>query len=400
MKHLKKLFISTVIIFVLSILFPNVFPPTQLFTVNAAIKINKKKVALKKGKKIQLKIIGTKKKAKWSSNKKSVATVSSKGKVTAKRKGTAVITAKVGKKKYKCKITVLNPVIRTNTSIPVKYFYFCPQNPKTGKKVQCTTFTTSLIEGDFAYIPFEIIPSNATDKTVTWSSSDDKIVSVLNGKITAHKLGSALITATCGGNEAVCTVKVRMNNDEAKQNIKCTTFSIGSKTFIALKNNYKYPVGLDCTTEYFKNGSTVYRDWSICDFLAPENTCIFQAELSGNVSFDDCKTQFSVYESKKELNISGISCNMNPTSDGVEAEFINTSPSTGNSQRVKAVFYKNGAIYHITSEEKIYIKNVGSKENVKFSYPLRKNGNSECVPEIPDSFKICIDDIVVYTGTP
>ena len=40
---------------------------------------------------------------KWSSTKKSVATVNKKGVVTAKKKGTAYIKAKVGKKTYKGK---------------------------------------------------------------------------------------------------------------------------------------------------------------------------------------------------------------------------------------------------------------------------------------------------------
>lgn len=55
---------------------------------------------------IQLKMQWTKGKVKWSSSNKKVATVNSKGKVTAKKKGTAKISAKVGGKTYKCKITV------------------------------------------------------------------------------------------------------------------------------------------------------------------------------------------------------------------------------------------------------------------------------------------------------
>lgn len=73
---------------------------------SAAGKISKKKATLKVGQSLQLKITGTKGKVKWTSSKKSVATVSSRGLVKAKKKGSATITAKIGKKKYICKITV------------------------------------------------------------------------------------------------------------------------------------------------------------------------------------------------------------------------------------------------------------------------------------------------------
>ncbi|MHB8061537.1 MAG: Ig-like domain-containing protein [Ruminiclostridium sp.] len=54
-----------------------------------------------------LKLNGVSGTAKWDSNNKSVATVSNKGTVTAKKKGTATISATVNKKKYTCKITVI-----------------------------------------------------------------------------------------------------------------------------------------------------------------------------------------------------------------------------------------------------------------------------------------------------
>lgn len=74
--------------------------------VSAGTRINKKKATLYIGNTVQLKILGTNEKAKWKSSNKKVATVSSKGKVKAKRTGKATITATVGKKKYTCKITV------------------------------------------------------------------------------------------------------------------------------------------------------------------------------------------------------------------------------------------------------------------------------------------------------
>ena len=72
----------------------------------AKVKLNKKTVYMAKGDKVQLKVTGTKKKVKWSSSKKSICTVSKKGKITAKKIGKATITAKVGKKRYKCKVVV------------------------------------------------------------------------------------------------------------------------------------------------------------------------------------------------------------------------------------------------------------------------------------------------------
>lgn len=69
-------------------------------------KISKKTLTLNVKKTATLKVTGTTQKVKWSSSKTSVATVSSSGKVTAKKAGTATITAKVGTKKYTCKVTV------------------------------------------------------------------------------------------------------------------------------------------------------------------------------------------------------------------------------------------------------------------------------------------------------
>lgn len=74
-------------------------------------KLNKKKVTLYVGKTTKLKVKNTKKKAKWSSSKKSVATVTKAGKVTAKKKGKATITAKVAKKKLKCTVTVKEKIV-------------------------------------------------------------------------------------------------------------------------------------------------------------------------------------------------------------------------------------------------------------------------------------------------
>ena len=73
-------------------------------------KISMSKLSLKVGqsKKLSVKNLSKKqsKKVKWSSSAKKVAQVNKSGKVTAKSKGVAKVTAKVGKKKYTCRVTV------------------------------------------------------------------------------------------------------------------------------------------------------------------------------------------------------------------------------------------------------------------------------------------------------
>ena len=102
MKRIKKLSVMLLCCILLSVI---AMPVSA-----SAAKLNKKSVSLNVGKTYTLKATGTKGKITWTSSKKSVATVSSKGVVKAKKKGTAVITAKYGKKKLTCKVTVKQPV--------------------------------------------------------------------------------------------------------------------------------------------------------------------------------------------------------------------------------------------------------------------------------------------------
>lgn len=64
-----------------------------------------------------LKVKGTFRKASWKSSDSKIAKVSSKGKVTGKGNGTAIITAKVGKKKYRCTVNVLKPIAVSDLNI-------------------------------------------------------------------------------------------------------------------------------------------------------------------------------------------------------------------------------------------------------------------------------------------
>lgn len=84
----------------------------------ASLKINKKKVTLTRGTTCKLKIKGLngKKSVAWKSSNKRIASVNKKGVVTAKKKGNTTITAKVQKKKFRCRVTVKKS--STSTKVP------------------------------------------------------------------------------------------------------------------------------------------------------------------------------------------------------------------------------------------------------------------------------------------
>ncbi len=77
--------------------------------------INKKSATLIIGKNLNLKIKNTSNKIKWSSSNRSVASVSSNGKVTAKKAGKATITARVNGKNLTCKVVVKRQYPTINT---------------------------------------------------------------------------------------------------------------------------------------------------------------------------------------------------------------------------------------------------------------------------------------------
>ena len=72
----------------------------------SAPSISLKTMSLQVGQSAKLKLSGGQGKTTWKSSNKKIATVSSKGKVTAKKAGTVTITAKNSKKSYKCVVTV------------------------------------------------------------------------------------------------------------------------------------------------------------------------------------------------------------------------------------------------------------------------------------------------------
>ena len=124
----------------------------------------------------------------WSSSDENIATVVD-GKVTAVKEGTVTIAAKAGDKTAPCAVVVNKKVL-----------------PVT--KVTLDRTSLSLAPGETAELKATVEPDDATDKTVTWTSSDEAIATVVDGVVTAVTEGDVVITATAGDESATCDVTV------------------------------------------------------------------------------------------------------------------------------------------------------------------------------------------------
>ena len=159
-----------------------------------SVSINQSSVELEIGKTLQLNATvspstATRKDITWTSSKSSVASVSSSGLVTAVSEGTTTITAAADGKKGECTVTVFKGFVAVS-------------EVKLGK----TEVTLYVCEEET--LTASVLPDNATDKTITWTSSDKSIASVESGKVKAVKKGEATITAKAGDKTAEAKIVV------------------------------------------------------------------------------------------------------------------------------------------------------------------------------------------------
>lgn len=197
-KGIRSLAILLVLILTLG------FSPVTNVEAKAAPRLNYKKVTLVQGKKKRLKVRNLRRgrKVKWYSTKKSVATVNKNGVVKAKKKGKAYIVAKVGKKKYRCKVIVKKRVSKkkkksnkkvkinksTKRQLPSYRLAFMPEkNYAAGTSLDFFTTVIDHWAKDF---------SNTSDSVRTkcwrWYSSNKSVISFNSrGIATFKKAGSA-----------------------------------------------------------------------------------------------------------------------------------------------------------------------------------------------------------------
>ena len=132
----------------------------------------------------------------WSSSDESIATVDKNGKVTSHKTGECKITAKSADEKViaECKVRVF----------------------VLAQKVELNTTLMTMQKGQTLTLKATVLPDNTSEKTVTWSSSDESIVKVdKDGKVTTLKAGTAVVRAssTTQGVFAECTIHVKVNSE-------------------------------------------------------------------------------------------------------------------------------------------------------------------------------------------
>lgn len=190
----------------------------------------------------------TSKTVSWSSDNPSVATVES-GVVTAVTAGTANIVATAGGvDSTACVVTV--------TSAPV---------PVTS--VTLDIHSASVEEGLTQTLTATVLPTDATSRTVTWTSDNTSVATVVEGVVNAISVGTATITASCGGFSDTCDITVT-----AAPVVPDYSYSINSGATVGMtktgtEGNYEYTatnvtVSADDTIEFYQ-GSSKMESYSV-----------------------------------------------------------------------------------------------------------------------------------------
>lgn len=421
-------------------------PPVM--NVNAEVvapKINHKKVVLVRGQKIKLKVNGVDSKIKWSSSKNAIAKVTKKGKVIAKKEGTAIITAKYKKKKLTCKIIVKNMKLSkekitmtpgqsqkiklmgtrqkvvwkssnnkvasvkngrikaksvgkaTITATVQKKKYKCKVAVNAGsvpvESLYLDEYSISIPEGTSKTIGYSVYPSDATNQTVEWSVSDESIATVdSTGKITGKSIGQTVLTATCGGAKETCNVSViqNFNVDDANRSISYESHRVHNGIVSIVTNNYKYPVNVDVSATYYNTEKVLIGTSSdSIPVLQPGEKCaVFcYAPTDSNYDYVNYSSYGITINASETSSIScakNISINGNFGADNVVATIKNNGDNLFITH-VSIVFYKNGRVvgydYHYAS-----VDYTGQMDYLEFDFPYDENDNRI----VPDAFELYV----------
>lgn len=213
----------------------------------------------------------TNKKVSWTSSNNNVATVSSSGLVTAKTvttTSTVTITCAAtdgSGVKATCTVTVTPP------NIPVQSITFSQSS-------------ASLSVGNTLQLSATVLPTNATNKTISWTTSSSSVATVSStGLVTAKSSGTATITcsATDGsGVKATCSVTVGSDPDPYPD-LTFVSVTCGNEEPLKLKQSDK----LKLTATFNNKGGSGYT-YTFPNIFTKDNDDLGEDIAMGKVSYD------------------------------------------------------------------------------------------------------------------
>ena len=175
----------------------------------------------------------------WNSSDTNVVKIKN-GVITAKATGTAQITVTTNDKgkTAKCNVIVQKTIVHVAGVI-------------------LSNSSLSLLPDQTDTLKAIVIPEDATDKDVTWSSSDTNIITVIDGVITAKAIGSATITVTTNNGNKVADCNIHVS-----ENMVSVTGVILSNTSVILQPNQTDTLSVKILPE---NASNKKVTWSSSD---------------------------------------------------------------------------------------------------------------------------------------
>lgn len=192
-----------------------------------------------------------------------------------------------------------------------------------------------LAKGGNAKLTATVLPADATDKTVTWTTSKDKVAIVAaDGTVTAVGEGTAVITATAGGKTAQCTVTVVNCLHSSKSFVAAKAATCTEK---GMKAHYKCDT---CSALFETATSTTPVAASALELPMIDHTFTDVAEKAatctekGNVAYKHCSTCGKNYDAEGKLLDT-----VETDALGHDMTFMTAVPATCNATGTKAYFH-------------------------------------------------------------
>lgn len=185
------------------------------------LKLNSSRITLNPGKSYTLKVNGTKLTPAWRSSNSKIVTVNKKGRITAKKAGTAKITARLGGKKFVCTVTVKKASASSNKTVQ-NYKKVKNYLNKNGRYSEDgSRYIEMAIDADTTAVLSYDPKENKLDIGLTLRVEEENIVSTVDVVVNCAKPDTAKIYSGIfsGGVELYTTANMKLSTYTGKQNI-------------------------------------------------------------------------------------------------------------------------------------------------------------------------------------